>query len=184
MLVALGMSVGREGPAGWCWLCSPALTAPSPAGADAGRWRQHWVPLPPVAVPCVSGEEGWESHRLCLQQLLLLPAHHLCPGPKRDALPVSPSVCTRRDRLSHQPPNTGETCNKATLDSHCLPGGSWQQVRLCLHHCSGSILTEQLWSLALVLAWPEEHLLPLHMRLLLASSCRGKGKQIKYKSQR
>lgn len=62
----------------------------------------------------------------------------------------------------------GDTRNKATLDSHCLPGGSWQQVGLCLHHCSGSISTEQLWSLVLVLAWPEEHLLPLHMHLLLA----------------
>lgn len=30
----------------------------------------------------------------------------------------------------------------------------------------------------------EEHLLPLHMHLLLASSRCGKGKQIKYKSQR
>lgn len=50
------------------------------AGADGRRWRQLWVPVPPAAFPCIPGEEGWESHCLCLQQLHLLPACHLCPG--------------------------------------------------------------------------------------------------------
>ena len=131
-LPALGVSAGREGPAGWRWLCSPALTAPSPAGADASRWRQRWVPLPPVAFPCVPGEEGRESHRLSLQQLRLLPARHLPSGAAWDALPVSPSAplpAGRQggDRPSCQPGNTGETRNKATLGINYLLDGSWQR---------------------------------------------------------
>lgn len=188
-LPALGMSAGREGPAGCRWLCSPALTAPSPAGADAGRWRQRWVPLPPVAFPCLPGEEGWKSHRLPLQQLHLLPARHLAPGAAWDALPVSPSAPLPAggrggDRLSRQPGNTGETRNKATLDINCLPDGSWQRNgSLPFPACSrsGSACTialaasrlNQLWSRCWFWHGQEtlakERLLPLHTRSPLAS---------------
>lgn len=122
---------GGKDQLGWHWLCCPALPAPSPAGADASRWRQHWVPLPPVAFPCIPGEEGRESHRLSLQQLRLFPAHHLSPGAAWDALLVSPSAPPPAGRqgghsLSRQPGDMGDTHNKATLGINCLLDGSWQ----------------------------------------------------------
>lgn len=147
-----------------------ALTAPSPAGADASGRRSRWVPPPPVAFPCIPGEEGWESHRLSLQQLCLLPARHLAPGAAWDALPVSPSAPLPAGRrggvgLSRQLGSTGETRNKATLGINCLPDGSRQcsgAVPFPAYSGSGSACAAApaasgqnwLWSPVLVLAWP------------------------------
>lgn len=134
------------------------------AGADGRRWRQHWVPLPPAAFPCIPGEEGWESHCLYLQQLHLLPACHLCPGAVWDAQPMSPSVLLPAGRQEGN--RLAWEHNRATLST--IPDGglcpsppaALLQQRLSTTDCGPGCCFRYC-----------QHLLPLYVRLLLTSSC-------------